>query len=121
MSPKKSNINPNDHIEESMSGMQNESEVFDLERGVVYDATITRMNAFERETLYGPKTSVAINFDDNTVYFTSGFETEDALRFMATHDLHLRFLPIDVRIQRVQKQSEKSEHMVNRLYITVVE
>ena len=116
MSPKKSNINPNDHIEESMSGMQKESEVFDLERGVVYDATITRMNAFERETLYGQKTSVAINFDDNTVYFTSGFETNDAQKFMIEN-----VLPIDVRIQRVQKQSEKSEHMVNRLYITVVE
>lgn len=115
MVPKKSNINPKDHIEESMSGMP-EAEVFDLERGVVYDATIIRMNAFERETLYGPKVSVAINFSDNTVYFTSGFETSDAQKFMIEN-----VLPVNVRIQRVQKQSEKSEYMVNRLYITVVE
>ena len=116
MSPKKSNMNPNDHIEESMEGKKKKSEVFELERGVVYDATIIRMNKFTQETLYGPKTAVAINFDDDTVYFTKGFETNDAEKFMVEN-----VLPVDVRIQRVQKQSEKSDNLVNRLYITLVE
>jgi hypothetical protein len=114
--PTKSKTDPNEHIEETLSGTPSNTETITLERGVVYDATITRMHHFTQNTEWGPNESVAINFDDNTAMFTSGYETADAKKFMVN-----TVLPVKVKIQRVQKQSTKSDHMVNRLYITVIE
>ena len=114
--PVESKTDPNEHIEATRLRTPTEAEVVELMRNVVYDGTITRMHKFTRETEWGEKTSVAINFDDNTVMFTSGFETQDAEKFMVD-----AVLPATVQIQRVQVKSSKSDNMVNRLYITRVE